>query len=94
MRTTTEAFDLEIAVASVQSVADRRRRLSRSLKAEHTRIPSLASQTVGIPSYGSGALSLRSYRLAEKVLSGLCCHSQNFEGARRRQQSRYTLRYT
>jgi hypothetical protein len=52
----TEASDFEIAVTSVKCIAERRRRLGRSLKAEHAFIPGFASEAVGHLARLSGPL--------------------------------------
>jgi hypothetical protein len=43
-----KAFDFEISVSSIERVAERRRGLCRSLKAEHALVPSLAGQPISL----------------------------------------------
>jgi hypothetical protein len=42
-----QTFDFEIEVTGIECIAQRRGRLRRSLKAEHTLVPCLARQTIG-----------------------------------------------
>ena len=50
MRATAQAFHFKVKVIGIECVAQRGRRLRRSLKAEHPLVPRLARQTVGRPS--------------------------------------------
>jgi hypothetical protein len=47
MRVAAKAFHFQIKVTGIEGIAQRRRRLRWSLKAEHPFVPSLAGQTVG-----------------------------------------------
>jgi hypothetical protein len=49
MSTAAEAFDLEIQVAGIERVPQRRGGLGRSLEGEHPFIPSLAGELIGLP---------------------------------------------
>jgi hypothetical protein len=77
MGVAAKAFDFEIIVSGVECVTKRRGWLRRSLKAEHARIPCLASQTVGAPSGSGRVLGFCSDRLAEEIFPGLGCHGRN-----------------
>jgi hypothetical protein len=62
MRIAAEAFDFEIEIASVQRVTQRRRRLGRSLKAEHALVPSLTGEAVSLLARLRSALRRRCRR--------------------------------
>jgi hypothetical protein len=48
MRVAAKAFDFEIKITGVERVAERRRRLGRSPKAEHALVPSIAGEPVSL----------------------------------------------
>ena len=56
MRVTAETADLEIDVAGIERVTERRRGLRRPLKGEHALIPGVAGELVGFPARLSRAL--------------------------------------
>jgi hypothetical protein len=54
IRVAAKAFHFEVAVTSVESIAERRRRLRRPLKTEHSFVPRLDGKPVGgLPRLGS-----------------------------------------
>jgi hypothetical protein len=64
VRVAAKAADFEIAKARVEGVAQRRRWLRRSLKAEHALVPRLAGEPVGFQARFCRPLSRRSDRRA------------------------------
>jgi hypothetical protein len=56
MRVAAQAFDFEISIASVESIAECRGRLRRSLKAEPALIPRLAGEPIRLLARLSGPL--------------------------------------
>ena len=48
MRVAAKAFDFEIKITCVGRVAERRRGLGRSLKAEHAFVPGLAGEPISL----------------------------------------------
>ena len=74
MGAAAKALDLEIAVAGVERIADRRRRRRRPAEAEHARVPGLAGEAVGILTSRGRPFGLGSYRCAEKIFARLRRH--------------------
>jgi hypothetical protein len=48
VRVAAKAPDFEIAVPGVECIAERRRRLRRSLEAKHALVPSIDGKAVGV----------------------------------------------
>jgi hypothetical protein len=83
MSVAAEAPDLKIAVTSVEGIAQRWRGLRRSLEAEHTIVPSNASELVSLPARFSRALGRHADGAAEQVfprLSGYSCLEKGQQG--------------
>ena len=66
-----EALHLEVSVAGVERVAERRGRLGRPLEGEHAGVPRLAGQYVGIPSNIGSTLGQMPDHRPEPVLARL-----------------------
>jgi hypothetical protein len=78
MGVATEATDFEIAIARVQRVADRRRRLCGALQAYHTLVPSLAREPVGLLAGSPRLLRCGTDRTAVDRFPRLRAHSQRW----------------
>ena len=69
MRVSAQASDFEVTKRSIQRVAQSRRRLCRSLKAEHALVTRLVGQSVSFPAGFCGPLCRCSDRRAVDGLS-------------------------
>jgi hypothetical protein len=93
MRITTEAADLKVEISSVQSVAEARRGLSRSLVPQHALILRYTGETVSfLPSLGR-ALRRMPYRTAVNALARFGAHQGKNAPAWRPSASRYGLSF-
>src|SRR6516225_2225822 len=76
MRVTAETADLEIDVAGIERVTERRRGLRRPLKGEHALIPGVAGELVGVPA----RLSRYADRSAVKPIARFGDHRARMRG--------------
>jgi hypothetical protein len=81
VRVAAKAFDFEIAVTGVESVAERGRWLRRSLKAQHALVPRLDGETVGLLARFGGALCRSPDGCAVDGLALLSAHSERMRRA-------------
>jgi hypothetical protein len=92
MRVAAKAPDFEIAVPGVERIAQRRRRLRRSLEAEHALVPSIDGEPVSLLACFLRPLCRRPDGAAVDALSRLGAARENapcHDG----QASRYRLRW-
>ncbi len=64
MRVAAEAFHFEVAVPGIERIAERGRRLRRTLKAEHARVPRRNREPVGFLARFRCPLCRRPHRCA------------------------------
>ena len=69
VRVAAEAFHFEIAVSGIERIAERRRWLRRSLKAEHALVPRVARKLIGLLAGFGRPLSRRPDRAAVNALA-------------------------
>lgn len=75
VRFAAETLHLQVPIAGVESVAERRGRLGRALEGEHAGVPRLAGRGVGRQPSFLGPLGQVPDRHAEHVLARLGSHS-------------------
>ncbi len=93
VRVAAKAFHFEIAEPGVDRVTQRRRRLRRSLKAEHALIPCLDREPIGLLARFRRPLCRRPNRRAVDCLSRFASHAGEDAPGRAGQASRYRLRW-
>jgi hypothetical protein len=93
MRVAAETANFEVAVSGVERVAEGRGRLRRPLVAEHSLVPGLAGEPIGLLARLTGALRRRSDRRAIDALAGLRAHKRKDALRGDDPASRYRLRW-
>ena len=76
MRIAAEAADFKIRIAGIEGIAQRGRRLRRSLEREHALVPGVAGELVGFPTRFRRALGRYADRGAVKPVAGFGTHGE------------------
>ena len=89
MGVAAKALHFEIAIPGIERVAERRRWLRRTLKAEHALVPRLDGELVGVLAGFGRALRRRPNRCAVDRLARFGAHAREDAPGRAGQASRY-----